>query len=400
MNRGMKTPWQSLVAAGRRLGSVVVRRPGRGASRLAWAHVAAWGDEAARVDGAETVPGRAGGVEVRLPARSRGPAPGGAADSAPPPEEAVYHQPVLLEEAVHFLAPGPGRLIFDGTLGGGGHTRRLLEEGACVLAFDQDPEALAAARRVLAPFRDRVALVRRNFRELGEVLEEAGLPGVHGILVDLGVSSRQLDEAERGFSFAADGPLDMRMDPSSATTAADLVNRLDESELADLIFRFGEERRSRRIARFIVEARRRAPIATTRQLATIVEKANPRHGARSRIHPATRTFQALRIAVNDELGALEDLLEAAADWLLPGGRLVVISFHSLEDRIVKHFIRDHSAEWIDAPEWPTARPNPRRRFRPVVRKAVEPTPEECARNPRARSARLRVAERLGAVPAP
>jgi 16S rRNA (cytosine1402-N4)-methyltransferase len=220
--------------------------------------------------------------------------------------------------------------------------------------------------------------------------------GVDGILVDLGVSSHQLDDPERGFSFQADGPLDMRMDERVEVTAADLVNGLEEAQLADIFFRYGEERSARRIAREIVARRERRKFETTRQLAALVERVKPRRG---RAHPATQVFQALRIAVNDEIKALEDFLEATTRWLRPGGTLVVITFHSLEDRIVKHFIKDRCNAWTDRPEWPEPRPNPLHCFAPVTGKPIPPSDEEMRRNPRARSAKLRVAKRI-ATPSP
>ncbi|CAN5232937.1 16S rRNA (cytosine(1402)-N(4))-methyltransferase RsmH [soil metagenome] len=306
------------------------------------------------------------------------------------------HRPVLLDEVIHFLAPAPGKLILDGTLGGGGHSERLLEAGACVLGLDQDPAALAAARGRLAKHAQHLAALRLNFRDFSLVLEEAGIGGIDGALVDLGVSSHQLDEPERGFSIRADGPLDMRMDPDSPLKAEDLVNEMSEGELADVFYHFGGERASRRVARIIVGARARGRITTTGELAALVERAKGGRskGRAGKIHPATQVFQALRIAVNDELGALEEFLENAVRWLRPGGRIAVITFHSLEDRIVKQFIRSRSQEWLDRPEWPEPRPNPERALRPVVRKALTASPGEIAANPRARSAKLRVAERL------
>ena len=228
-----------------------------------------------------------------------------------------------------------------------------------------------------------------NFRHLGQVAGSLGFDQVEGILLDLGLSSRQLDDPERGFSFSKDGPLDMRLAPDSDTTAADLVNRLAEDELADLLWRFGDERRSRRIARAIVAAR---PLTTTVQLANLIERTI---GHREKIHPATRTFQALRIATNDELGALAQTLPQARDLLRPGGRLVVIAFHSLEDRLVKRFLRQEARDCICPPEAPICTCEHRASLRILTRKPIRPRPEEVAQNPRSRSARLRVAERLG-----
>lgn len=356
-----------------------------------WMHLAPWPGLAGAVSDTVALPADrrpAGGV---LRMQGAAPAPGGAG-SGPGRDGEGYHVPVLADEVVHFLRPGPGKVIVDATLGGGGHSERLLEAGAMVLAMDQDPEAIEHARVRLAAHADRLVILRANFRDLGRVLAEAGVERVDGILADVGVSSRQIDAAARGFSFGQEGPLDMRMDPAAPVTAADLVNGLEGPQLTDIFRRYGEERAARKIAGAIVKARRTGPIHTTSELAAIVERANPRRGAR--IHPATRVFQALRIAVNDELAALEELLRASVDHLRPGGRLAIISFHSLEDRIVKRFLAGRSRDTIDRPEWPAPRPNPDFAFRLVVRKPVEATPEETRRNPRARSARLRVAERV------
>ncbi len=302
-----------------------------------------------------------------------------------------YHRPVLLEEVTHYLQPAPGKLYLDGTLGGGGHTEQLLAVGAKVIGLDQDPAALAFARARLDEYRDNFGAIQGNFRKFGEILDTIGIKGLDGVLLDLGVSSKQLDDPDRGFAFSSDGPLDMRMDPGSEMSAADLVNTYEEQELADLIYQYGEERASRRIAKAICLARRQATIETTQQLANIVESVKPRRG---KIHPATQTFQALRIAVNDELRSLEAALADVPRWLRPGGRLVIISFHSLEDRIVKTFLRRCSREYIDRPEWPEPRKNPAHHFKLVIQKGLSPSSEEVKANPRARSARLRVAERL------
>src|SRR5689334_19111996 len=255
-----------------------------------------------------------------------------------------HHTPVLLNEVIAGLALHSGGRYIDGTLGGGGHAAAVLEASAPdgrLLGIDADPAALAAAGARLAAFGERAVLAHGNFRDIGRLAREQGFAQIDGLLLDLGVSSHQLDTPERGFSFTADAPLDMRLDPTGGPTAADLVNDTPEGELADLIFRYGEERGSRRIARFIAEARRKRPIATTGELADLVAralggrpfgKAQGRHG---KIHPATRTFQALRIAVNHELESLELALPQAVELLAPGGRIAVISFHSLEDRIVK-----------------------------------------------------------------
>lgn len=306
-----------------------------------------------------------------------------------------YHVPVLEEEVVTALEPRPGKLILDGTLGGGGHTARLLAAGAQVVALDQDPEALAFARRRLeeAGLDDNLVTLRLNFSSFPELLEEAGLDAVlDGILLDIGVSSHQLDCGERGFSFQHSGPLDMRMDPDAPLSAAGVVNTWPEEELARIFYEYGEEKASRRVAKMIVSRRERELFETTQDFAGAVATVVPKRGP---AHPATRVFQALRIAVNDELGVLEQALLTAHRWLKPGGRLAVITFHSLEDRIVKQHLRRHSEPEIDRPEWPAPRPNPECYYRLISRKAIAASDAELARNPRARSAKLRVAERLG-----
>jgi 16S rRNA (cytosine1402-N4)-methyltransferase len=291
------------------------------------------------------------------------------------------HAPVLTAEVLQYLRPERGGLFVDCTVGLGGHSRALLEAGATrVVGLDRDLQALAAARETLAPWADRVELVHADYRALDEVLDRHGISLVDGALADLGVSSLQLDAPGRGFSFQRDEPLDMRMDTTSVQTAADLVARSTERDLADAIYAYGEERFSRRIARAIVEARRAQPIATTGGLAAIVRRALPRRG-HMRIDPATRTFQALRIWVNRELDGLDRFLEAAARRLRLGARLVVISFHSLEDRIVKHTLRALQ-QGRDAG------------VRVLTRKPVVPGDDEVRRNPRARSAKLRAAERM------
>ncbi|HJZ48089.1 MAG TPA: 16S rRNA (cytosine(1402)-N(4))-methyltransferase RsmH [Roseiflexaceae bacterium] len=295
------------------------------------------------------------------------------------------HTPVLLAEVLAGLAPHSGGRYLDGTLGGGGHAAAVLEASAPdgrLLGIDADPAALAAAGARLAPFGDRVVLAHGNFRDIGVLAREHGFEGIDGLLLDLGVSSHQLDTPERGFSFAADAPLDMRLDPSSGETAADLVNETPEGELANLIYRYGEERGSRRVARFIAEARRKRPIERTGELAELVARAlGGRHG---KIHPATRTFQALRIAVNRELESLETALPQAVELLKPGGRLAVISFHSLEDRIVKLFFRSESGYGSEQPA----------RLQIITKKPIEAAEVEARANPRSRSAKLRVAERV------
>ena len=286
------------------------------------------------------------------------------------------HVPVLVAEVVAALRPERGGVFVDCTLGLGGHTRALLEAGADrVIGIDRDSSALAAARTQLGELAGRVEMVHADYRQLGDVLSSRGVERVQGVLEDLGVSSMQLDAEGRGFSFRRDEPLDMRMDQTRGATAADLVNTLDEQALADVIFRFGEERYSRRIARALVAAR---PVTTTGDLATVVRRAVPTRGWQ-RIDPATRTFQALRIAVNGELDGLDRFVQDAADRLEPGGRLAVITFHSLEDRIVKHTMRGLA---YDAPG----------AFAVLTKKPVVPSDAEVARNARARSAKLRVGE--------
>ena len=288
------------------------------------------------------------------------------------------HIPVLAGEAVQLLQPERGGIFVDCTVGLGGHSSALLSAGATrVIGLDRDLDALARARETLAPWRDQVELVHADYRELDGVLDRLGVKFVDGALADLGVSSMQFEEPGRGFSFQRDEPLDMRMDRSGGDTAADLVARSTEEDLANAIFQFGEERFSRRVARAIVYARREAPIETTGRLDAIVRRAIPRRGA-MRIDPATRTFQALRIWVNRELEGLDRFLETAARRLREGARLVVITFHSLEDRIVKHTFRALQQREI---------------AKVLTKKPMVPSDEEVGRNPRARSAKLRAAER-------
>ena len=284
-----------------------------------------------------------------------------------------------------------GRYV-DGTLGAGGHARGILEAcapGGRLLGLDVDPQALALARETLAPYGERATLVQASYETLAAQLSALGWDAVDGVVLDLGASSMQFDRPERGFSFLQDGPLDMRFGPSAPTSAADLVNGLDESELADLIFRYGEERDSRKIARAIVRAR---PLHTTRELAAVIQAASPRRG--DRIHPATRTFQALRIAVNEELASVENTLPQAVAALRPGGRLAVISFHSLEDRIVKDFLREQSQEHVNPPYERLYEVERKAVVKLITRKPLTASEEETRDNPRARSAKLRVAEKL------
>jgi len=302
-----------------------------------------------------------------------------------------YHESVLLAETVERLAPAPGKVLVDGTLGGGGHTMALLAAGARVIGIDHDPEALAFASRKLVEFGDQFVPVRSNFALLGQVLDGLGIAKVDGILLDIGVSSRQLDAPERGFSFMHDGPLDMKMDPANPISAGDLVNTMSGEQLERIFRTFGEEPAARKIAAKLTRERLVCPFTTTKQLADAVESVVPRHG---RTHPATRVFQALRIAVNRELDALSEGLQQATACLAPGGRLAVITFHSLEDRIVKTFFKERTTEFIDRPEWPAARPNPLYLFKAVTRKPVVASEAEQRANPRSRSAKLRVVERI------
>ena len=310
---------------------------------------------------------------------------------AQPIEDFVYHRPVLLREVLGLLKPKPGLLIVDGTCGGGGHTEALLQSGADVLGLDQDPDAVRHVSERLTHFGRRLIVRQANFRHAASVLDELGISTIGGVLLDLGVSSRQLENAQRGFSFVRNGPLDMRMDPRTRLTAAKIVNEYGEEELTRLFREFGEEPAARRIASLIVKMRRTAPFRETLPLARAIEKLVGRHG---RHHPATRVFQALRMEANDELAALEEGLRVLTARLAPGGRIAVITFHSLEDRIVKNFFRDHSQEWLDKPEWPEPKRNPDYDLELVTPKPVEPSDDEQRTNPRSRSAKLRVAEKI------
>ena len=306
-------------------------------------------------------------------------------------EDSVYHRPVLEREVVELLEPKPGHLIVDGTCGGGGHTEALLVGGADVLALDQDPDAVEHVSEQLARFGRRVIVRQANFRQAGKVLDELGIRTIGGALLDVGVSSRQLENAERGFSLVRNGPLDMRMDPRNQLTAATIVNEYSAEQLTRLFRELGEEPAARRIASLIVKMRKTSPFRETLPLAREIEKLVGRHGRR---HPATQVFQALRMEVNDELGALKEGLRVLARRLQPGARIAVIAFHSLEDRIVKNFFRDHSQEWLDKPEWPEPKRNPDYDLELVTPKPVEPSDEEQRINPRSRSAKLRVAEKF------
>ena len=306
-------------------------------------------------------------------------------------EDVTYHRPVLAAEVVELLALRPGSLVVDATCGGGGHSEAILGTGADVLAVDQDPEAIQHATDRLARFGGRVTFRRANFRHVDKVLDQIGIATIGGALLDLGVSSRQLENAQRGFSMMRNGPLDMRMDPQNVVTAASIVNNYPGEELTRLFRDLGEEPAARRIASLIVKERKSAPFEETLSLARTIEKVVGRHGRR---HPATQVFQALRMEVNDELGALAGGLRILTDRLEPGARIAVIAFHSLEDRIVKNFLRDRSREWLDRPEWPAPRRNPEYDLKLITPKPVEPGEEEQRANPRSRSAKLRVAEKI------
>ncbi|MEW6284656.1 MAG: 16S rRNA (cytosine(1402)-N(4))-methyltransferase RsmH [Chloroflexota bacterium] len=310
------------------------------------------------------------------------------------------HQPVLYKEIIHALQPKPGGRYVDGTLGAGGHARGILE--ACapdgqLLGLDVDPQALEIARKTLAPYEGRVHLAQASYTTLSTQLARLGWEAVDGILLDLGASSMQFDTPERGFSFQHDAPLDMRFDPRTPQTAADIVNGYSERELADLIYEYGEERNARKIARAIVRAR---PLRTTRQLVAVIEAVSPRSFDRlrtargNRLHPATRTFQALRIAVNDELASVRAVLPQAVAGLRSAGRIAVISFHSLEDRIVKEFFREQSRDLVNPPYERIYAEERKATLKEITRKPITPSEEEIRNNPRARSAKLRIAEKL------
>lgn len=301
------------------------------------------------------------------------------------------HVPVLLDPILDHLLPA--QRIIDGTLGAGGHSAALLAHGAGeVLGLDVDPQALAIARDTLAPYRERVHITHASYANMVSEAHWLGWEAVDAILLDLGVSSMQLDTPERGFAFRTEGPLDMRFNPGgNRPTAAELVNTLDDDELADIFYKYGEEPQGRRLARVVVQAR---PYETTRDLADAIERAVPRR-PNDKIHPATRVFQALRIAVNDELGVVERTLPQAIDLLRPGGRLAVISFHSLEDRIVKDTFRLASTDCICPPKIPVCVCGHQASVRLITRKPITATDAEIANNPRSRSAKLRIVEKLG-----
>jgi 16S rRNA (cytosine1402-N4)-methyltransferase len=301
------------------------------------------------------------------------------------------HQPVLYKEIIHALQPHDGGRYVDGTLGAGGHARGIMEASAPdgqLLGLDVDPQALALARKNLAPYEERIHLAQASYTSLSTQLAQLQWEAVDGIVLDLGASSMQFDTPERGFAFMHDAPLDMRFGPHVPQTAADLVNKYSERELADLIYQYGEERDSRKIARAIVRAR---PIDTTRELVAVIESVSPRRG--NRVHPATRTFQALRIAVNEELASIEEVLPQAVTALRGGGRLAIISFHSLEDRIVKDFFREQSKDRVNPPYERIYEVERKATLKEVNRKPITPSEDEIKNNPRARSAKLRIVEK-------
>ncbi|MBU3911158.1 MAG: 16S rRNA (cytosine(1402)-N(4))-methyltransferase RsmH [Candidatus Omnitrophica bacterium] len=296
--------------------------------------------------------------------------------------EKCLHNPVLLEEVLHFLNPAPGKIIIDATVGGGGHAEEIVRRicpGGTLIGMDRDSESLRIAHERLKGFQTTVKLVNKNFKDIKETMLDLGTGEVDGILFDLGISSIQLEAKERGFSIKHDGPLDMRMDRNQRLTAKDLVNKLSETELSSLIKEFGEERFNKRIAWRIVTERKKRPIENTTELAGIVSRSMPCGKRRQKIHPATRTFQALRIRVNSELIAIEEALNAVPDLLKPGGRVCVISFHSLEDRIVKNVLKKFKSQGV---------------FRILTKKPVTAGVAELSQNPRARSSKLRAAAKI------
>ena len=307
------------------------------------------------------------------------------------------HKSVLLQECIDALNIRPDGIYLDGTLGGAGHSSQIarrLTEGGRLIGVDRDRTALAAAKERLAPYADRVTLVHSNFAEIDAILDSLGIPAVDGMLFDLGVSSPQLDDASRGFSYMADAPLDMRMDKDDALTAGEVVNTWPQGELRRILYDYGEERYAPQIAAAICRAREKAPIETTLELVDIIRSAMPAQALREKQHPAKRSFQAIRIAVNDELGELPPMLRAAEKNLKPGGRLAVITFHSLEDRIVKSEMQQAARGCTCPPEFPVCVCGKKPLVKLVTRKPIVSGPAELEENPRARSAKLRVAEKL------
>ena len=306
------------------------------------------------------------------------------------------HKSVLLDECIDSLNIKPDGIYVDGTLGGAGHSLEIVKrlDGGKLVAFDQDMDAIENARIKLAEYMDRVILIHSNFENLGEKLDENGITGIDGLLLDLGVSSYQLDTPERGFSYMHDAPLDMRMDKSLTESAWDIINRYSEAELSDIIRNYGEENWHARIAAFIVERRREKPIETTFELVDIIKAAVPRKARDENLHPAKRTFQAIRIAVNRELDVIEKVIKEATEKMNRGGVIAIITFHSLEDRIVKNVFRDLSAGCICPPEFPVCTCNTVAKLKLLTKKPIISSKEELEENPRARSAKLRCAVRL------
>ena len=307
------------------------------------------------------------------------------------------HKSVLLQECIDALNIRPDGIYLDGTLGGAGHSSQIarrLTEGGRLIGVDRDRTALAAAKERLAPYADRVTLVHSNFAEIDAILDSLGIPAVDGMLFDLGVSSPQLDDASRGFSYMADAPLDMRMDKDDALTAGAVVNTWPQGELRRILYDYGEERYAPQIAAAICRAREKAPVETTLELVDIIRSAMPAQALREKQHPAKRSFQAIRIAVNDELGAVSRMMQAAVGRLNPGGRLAVITFHSLEDRIVKSEMQQAGRGCTCPPEFPVCVCGKKPLVKLVTRKPIVSGPAELEENPRARSAKLRVAEKL------
>ena len=307
------------------------------------------------------------------------------------------HKSVLLQECIDALNIRPDGIYLDGTLGGAGHSSQIarrLTEGGRLIGVDRDRTALAAAKERLAPYADRVTLVHSNFAEIDAILDSLGIPAVDGMLFDLGVSSPQLDDASRGFSYMADAPLDMRMDKDDALTAGEVVNTWPQGELRRILYDYGEEHYAPQIAAAICRAREKAPVETTLELVDIIRSAMPAQALREKQHPAKRSFQAIRIAVNDELGAVSRMMQAAVGRLNPGGRLAVITFHSLEDRIVKSEMQQAARGCTCPPEFPVCVCGKKPLVKLVTRKPIVSGPAELEENPRARSAKLRVAEKL------
>lgn len=307
------------------------------------------------------------------------------------------HKSVLLQECIDALNIRPDGIYLDGTLGGAGHSSQIarrLTEGGRLIGVDRDRTALAAAKERLAPYADRVTLVHSNFAEIDAILDSLGIPAVDGMLFDLGVSSPQLDDASRGFSYMADAPLDMRMDKDDVLTAGEVVNTWPQGELRRILYDYGEERYAPQIAAAICRAREKAPVETTLELVDIIRSAMPAQALREKQHPAKRSFQAIRIAVNDELGAVSRMMQAAVGRLNPGGRLAVITFHSLEDRIVKSEMQQAARGCTCPPEFPVCVCGKKPLVKLVTRKPTVSGPAELEENPRARSAKLRVAEKL------